>query len=109
MSVLASGSTGNATYVESEKGSLLVDVGLTGKKMENLFSQIDRDMKNLNGILVTHEHSIILKDWASLHVDMVYPYANEKRGKRLRKDDKIPMIKNLFSIRMKRNPLQVLI
>ena len=34
MSVLASGSTGNATYVESEKGSLLVDVGLTGKKME---------------------------------------------------------------------------
>ena len=37
MSVLASGSTGNATYVESEKGSLLVDVGLTGKKMEELF------------------------------------------------------------------------
>ena len=34
MSVLASGSTGNATYVESDKGSLLVDVGLTGKKME---------------------------------------------------------------------------
>lgn len=45
MSVLASGSTGNATYVESEKGSLLVDVGLTGKKMEDLFSQIDRDIK----------------------------------------------------------------
>ncbi|TKW74513.1 MAG: MBL fold metallo-hydrolase, partial [Staphylococcus hominis] len=61
MSVLASGSTGNATYVESEKGSLLVDVGLTGKKMEGLFSQIDRDMKNLNGILVTHEHSDHIK------------------------------------------------
>ena len=61
MSVLASGSTGNATYVESEKGSLLVDVGLTGKKMEDLFSQIDRDMKNLNGILVTHEHSDHIK------------------------------------------------
>ena len=34
MSVLASGSTGNATYVESDKGSILVDAGLTGKKME---------------------------------------------------------------------------
>lgn len=45
MSVLASGSTGNATYVESDKGSLLVDVGLTGKKMEDLFSQIDRNIK----------------------------------------------------------------
>jgi len=36
MSVLASGSTGNATYVESEKGSLLVDVGLTGKKIRKI-------------------------------------------------------------------------
>ena len=32
MSVLASGSTGNATYVESEKGSLLVDVVLRVKR-----------------------------------------------------------------------------
>nr|WFO03313.1 MBL fold metallo-hydrolase [Staphylococcus aureus] len=56
MSVLASGSTGNATFVENEKGSLLVDVGLTGKKMEELFSQIDRNIQDLNGILVTHEH-----------------------------------------------------
>ncbi|PXA28505.1 MBL fold metallo-hydrolase, partial [Staphylococcus pseudintermedius] len=37
MSVLASGSTGNATYIESDKGSLLVDAGLTGKKIEGLF------------------------------------------------------------------------
>ena len=60
MSVLASGSTGNATYVESEKGSLLVDVGLTGKKMEELFSQIDRNIKDLNGILV---RKIIAFQW----------------------------------------------
>ena len=25
--------------------------------MEDLFSQIDRNIKDLNGILVTHEHS----------------------------------------------------
>lgn len=51
MSVLASGSTGNATYVESEKGSLLVDAGLTGKKMEGLFAQIDKKIEDLSGIL----------------------------------------------------------
>ena len=45
MSVLASGSTGNATYVESDKGSILVDAGLTGKKMEELFGQIDKEIK----------------------------------------------------------------
>lgn len=111
MSVLASGSTGNATYVESEKGSLLVDVGLTGKKMEDLFSQIDRDMKNLNGILVTHEHSDHIKGLGVIARRYGLPvYANEKTWKAIEKKTiKFQWIKNLFSIRMKRNPLQVLI
>lgn len=60
-SVLASGSTGNAVYVENDQHSFLVDVGLSGKKMEQLFANIDRDMKNLSGILVTHEHSDHIK------------------------------------------------
>lgn len=60
-SVLASGSTGNAIYVENEEHSFLVDVGLSGKKMEQLFAKIDRDMKSLSGILVTHEHSDHIK------------------------------------------------
>ena len=60
-SVLASGSTGNAVYVENDEYSFLVDVGLSGKKMEQLFAEIDRDMKNLSGILVTHEHSDHIK------------------------------------------------
>ena len=56
-SVLASGSTGNAIFVETEKHSFLVDAGLSGKAMEALFSEIDRDMSKLSGVLVTHEHS----------------------------------------------------
>ena len=60
-SVLASGSTGNAVYVENDEHAFLVDVGLSGKKMEQLFAKIDRDMKKLSGILVTHEHSDHIK------------------------------------------------
>lgn len=60
-SVLASGSTGNAIYVENDEHSFLVDVGLSGKKMEQLFAKIDREMKDLSGILVTHEHSDHIK------------------------------------------------
>ena len=99
MSVLASGSTGNATYVESEKGSLLVDVGLTGKKMEDLFSQIDRDIKNLNGILVTHEHSDHIKGLGVIARRYGLPvYANEKTWKAIeKKDDKIPMDQKFIS------------
>ena len=93
MSVLASGSTGNATYVESDKGSLLVDVGLTGKKMEDLFSQIDRNIKDLNGILVTHEHSDHIKGLGVLARKYGLPiYANENTWKAIeKKDSKIPM------------------
>ena len=78
MSVLASGSTGNATYVESDKGSLLVDVDPLARKMEDLFSQIDRNIKDLNGILVTHEHSDHIKGLGVLARKYGLPiYANE--------------------------------
>ncbi|WEG12814.1 MBL fold metallo-hydrolase [Pullulanibacillus sp. KACC 23026] len=56
-SVLASGSTGNAVYVEYGDKRLLVDCGLSGKKMDELFKEIDRSPKGLDGILVSHEHS----------------------------------------------------
>ena len=60
-SVLASGSSGNAVYVENDEHAFLVDVGLSGKKMEQLFAEVDRSMKKLTGILVTHEHSDHIK------------------------------------------------
>ena len=93
MSVLASGSTGNATYVESDKGSILVDAGLTGKKMEELFGQIDKQIKHLNGILVTHEHSDHIKGLGVLARKYGLPiYANEKTWTAIeKKDSKIPM------------------
>ncbi|OZI12471.1 MBL fold metallo-hydrolase [Bacillaceae bacterium SAS-127] len=78
-SVLASGSTGNAFYVEADGHSFLVDAGLSGKQMESLFSSIDRDIKNLSGILVTHEHSDHIKGIGVLARKYQLPiYANEK-------------------------------
>ncbi|WP_338752379.1 MBL fold metallo-hydrolase [Bacillus sp. FJAT-52991] len=78
-SVLASGSTGNAFYVEADGHSFLVDAGLSGKQMESLFSSIDRDIKNLSGILVTHEHSDHIKGIGVLARKYKLPiYANEK-------------------------------
>lgn len=78
-SVLASGSTGNAIYVENDEHAFLVDVGLSGKKMEQLFSQIDRDMKKLSGILVTHEHSDHIKGLGVVARKYNIPiYANAK-------------------------------
>ncbi|MGE7666370.1 MBL fold metallo-hydrolase [Ureibacillus composti] len=81
-SVLASGSSGNAIYVENDEHAFLVDVGLSGKKMEQLFSKIDRDMKKLSGILVTHEHSDHIKGLGVVARKYKVPiYANEKTWK----------------------------
>ncbi len=81
-SVLASGSTGNAIYVENDEHAFLVDVGLSGKKMEQLFAEIDRDMKKLTGILVTHEHSDHIKGLGVVARKYNVPiYANAKTWK----------------------------
>ncbi|PEJ58662.1 MBL fold metallo-hydrolase [Bacillus sp. AFS002410] len=81
-SVLASGSTGNALYVGTEKTKLLVDTGLSGKAMESLFKEINKDIKEVSGILVTHEHSDHIKGLGVLARRYQVPiYANEKTWK----------------------------
>ncbi|MEH7481297.1 MBL fold metallo-hydrolase [Neobacillus drentensis] len=78
-SILASGSTGNALYVESDEHSFLVDAGFSGKQMEALFGHIDRDISKLSGIFVTHEHSDHIKGIGVLARKYQLPvYANEK-------------------------------
>ena len=52
---LASGSSGNATYVGFSGKHYLVDAGLTGKKTVEALKKIGVD--KLHGIFITHEHS----------------------------------------------------
>ena len=90
-SVLAIGSTGNAFYVETEDQSFLVDAGLSGKQMEGLFASIDREIKNLTGILVTHEHSDHITGLRPILNKLKVPIiASEKTLESLIKYDKLP-------------------
>ncbi|HEL1639433.1 TPA: MBL fold metallo-hydrolase [Streptococcus suis] len=56
-SILASGSSGNCFYLETPKKKILVDAGLSGKKITSLLAEIDRKPEDIDAILVTHEHS----------------------------------------------------
>ncbi|WP_461201444.1 MBL fold metallo-hydrolase [Anoxybacillus sp. TBDG-1] len=81
-SVLASGSTGNAFYVETKRERLLVDAGLSGKQLERLFAHIDRHIQDVTGVLVTHEHSDHIKGLGVIARKYRLPiYANEKTWK----------------------------
>ncbi|AMB96645.1 MBL fold metallo-hydrolase [Aerococcus urinae] len=55
--MLASGSTGNVTYIETPQRNILVDAGLSGKRIEELLQEIGRDAKDLDAIFISHEHS----------------------------------------------------
>ncbi|MDL2258391.1 MBL fold metallo-hydrolase [Eubacteriales bacterium OttesenSCG-928-K08] len=56
-SPLFSGSSGNATLVEAGGVRILVDAGLTGKRIEQALETVNAPAQTLNAILVTHEHS----------------------------------------------------
>lgn len=58
---LASGSSGNAQYIGNDNTKLLLDAGLSGKYIQAGLEGIGIDAKDLDGILVTHEHSDHIK------------------------------------------------
>ena len=54
---IASGSSGNCIYVGSEATHLLVDVGISGKRTESGLHELGLTGRDIDGILITHEHS----------------------------------------------------
>lgn len=53
---IASGSSGNCIYLSSNKTNLLIDVGISCKKIENSLKYINVNLNDIDAILITHEH-----------------------------------------------------
>ncbi|MCF6515585.1 MBL fold metallo-hydrolase [Lactobacillus sp. S2-2] len=80
VSVLSSGSSGNVTYIETNQHKVLLDAGLSGKKIKNLMDQINRDLNDVDLLFVSHEHTdhakavgILARKYPSINV-----YANQE-------------------------------
>ena len=58
---IASGSSGNCIYAGSSETSVLIDAGISGKRIEQGLNSIEQSTLDINGILVTHEHSDHIK------------------------------------------------
>lgn len=54
---LYSGSSGNSLLVETDHTKLLIDAGVSSKKIENALFDLSIEPSSLAGILVTHEHT----------------------------------------------------
>lgn len=56
VTVLGSGSQGNAILVESGEVRLLVDAGFSGKQLERRMAAVDVDPASITALLITHDH-----------------------------------------------------
>lgn len=55
-SVLASGSEGNVTYVETDKHKILLDIGMTVKYIKESLSELSVNIEDIDYIFITHVH-----------------------------------------------------
>ena len=53
---IASGSSGNCICVGSDSCHVLIDAGISGKRIENGLNSIDLKTADMQGVLITHEH-----------------------------------------------------
>ena len=54
---LFSGSSGNAILISSGTSHILVDAGVSGRRIEEALHSVGQDVRDIKGILITHEHS----------------------------------------------------
>lgn len=58
---LSSGSSGNAIFLEYNGTTVLIDCGISCKRICDLLLEIGKNPENISAILVTHEHSDHIK------------------------------------------------
>lgn len=54
---IASGSSGNCIYIGSDNTHILIDAGISTRRIEKALAEIGVSMRDLSGVFVTHEHS----------------------------------------------------
>jgi phosphoribosyl 1,2-cyclic phosphodiesterase len=57
VSVLGSGSRGNATFIRTDRVRLLIDAGMSRREIGKRLEAIGEDPEGLDAVLITHEHN----------------------------------------------------
>lgn len=87
---LFSGSSGNCTYIGSGSGGILIDVGVSAKKINAALEQIEVDRNEIKAIFITHEHSDHVAGLKTISKNWDIPiYASAQTAATLESSDKI--------------------
>lgn len=86
VSVFASGSSGNCLLLSDDRTNILIDAGISMRRVVSALAQLGISMEDIGGVLITHEHSdhvsglrMLLKYY---HIPVFAPHtvANRLRG-----------------------------
>lgn len=93
MCAIASGSSGNCTFLQAGESRILIDVGISGKKAIAGLEEIEVDPSTIQGIFITHEHSDHIKGVGIFSRKYNIPiYATKKVWETLMNDNMIGKI-----------------
>ncbi|MBQ7901690.1 MAG: MBL fold metallo-hydrolase, partial [Clostridia bacterium] len=76
---LFSSSSGNSTLISSDNTNILIDAGVSCTRIKNALAEVNLDICEIDGILVTHEHTDHIKGIGVMSRQYNIPvFANEK-------------------------------
>ena len=76
---LYSGSSGNSFFVQSDNAKILVDAGVSCKKIVDALASLNVAIENIDAILITHEHTDHTQSIGTISKKYNIPvYANRK-------------------------------
>ncbi len=82
--VLASGSSGNSTYIETESKKILIDLGMSIKYINEKLRELGTSLDEIDLILVTHLHSDHISSFKILDNYNIEIYVTNKMYKSLK-------------------------
>lgn len=95
--VLASGSKGNATIIKSTHGILMIDNGLSSKKLlAQKLAEIDVSLQDINALLITHGHEDHIKMVATIPYEKRYGTQEVARDIESYTKEEIGILKNHY-------------
>ena len=95
---LYSGSTGNSLFVQNNDTKILIDSGVSGKKVVDALESINVKPEEIDAILVTHEHTDHIQSVGTLSKKYNLPvYANRNTWSKMTKDTQKISKENIFT------------
>ncbi len=94
----ASGSTGNCYLLKTENTNLLVDVGIAGKRIIGGLESCAVKPEQIDGILVTHEHTDHIKSLRMIAKKTVNGKIYTSEGTAYSVNEKLPMLADKIRI-----------